>query len=195
MICSILLPTRKRVERLKRCLDSLSTTAKVENYEVLLAIDNDDEEMIRAIPFFNNPPVRYTIAPRGSGWMALDKRNDELSSIARSLWLWMMNDDVTIEGYGWDEQLKTIPTTGVLVQPQTMKLGGSTYSNLEWTCFPIFPKGCLEKLGKSLHGLNPADQGIWEFLVKTHGWKTHHLKGITANHQRDSDDKIAQHRL
>lgn len=194
MICSILLPTRKRVARLKRCLDSLAATADSNSYEVLLDIDDDDEETFAEIAYLKSlPHVKLHFSKRGNGWFGLDARMDRLSAMACGSWLWIMNDDATVEGSGWDRQLEDLTTSTTLVQPEIMKLGGSTYLRPDWTSFPIFPKGCLSRMNSSLESLSPSDKGLWSFLVKQHGWSTYYLSGISVNHQRDSDSDILRH--
>ncbi len=192
MIASILIPTRKRVERLRKCLRSLQQTSSPGSHEVWLAVDDDDAETLSAIPGLQSDfPVNCIIGKR-IGWQRLSEHFDQLSDLSTGVWSWIMNDDATIEGSHWDTQLSSIPTSGFIVQSETMRLGGSRYHRPDWTAFPLVPRLCWKKYATSCP--TPADLCLWELLVKENGWKTVYLTGVTANHQRDADAEIERHR-
>lgn len=193
LVCSILLPTRGRIQKLERCLKSIYASANPSNYEVLLAIDDDDAESRRN---FGELERKYEniyafISPRGNGWRDLHKRYTELATKASAPWIWMFNDDCEILGQGWDMQLVQIPKQGVIVHPEFNHLNASVYSNDATGAFPIVPNGCWKDFGFDAIG-DPPDKFLNDVCAQF-GWKPSFLKGITVYHERILDETMSTH--
>lgn len=195
-LVSILIPTRRRTVKLHNCLRSIYETASSSNFDIWLKVDDDDEPTIRFLNEFSafNPNVHYIIGPRMSGYNSVDLFYSQLSDKAQGAWVWLLNDDATIVGSGWDGMLKEVPLQGVMVQPYCYRLNQSLYCLRDWTAFPVVPNGCWNKLGSELIP-RPADSGLYELLVKRNGWTPHHLPGITVSHQREVDETLTADRL
>lgn len=194
MICAIMLPSRARPDRLHTTIRSVfETVADPAEIEVLLRLDNDDQVMMsRLAEFEAYPQTRIIIGDRERGYASLGDFYDQLANATKATWLWVMNDDAIITGKGWDEKLKTVPTTGFIVQPWLHQLGPSKYYENEGGAFPVFPNGSWrpywEKFG------DPIDTEIDDLLRKRLGWKTHFLPDIGVVHDRDNDEQLAAHR-
>lgn len=193
MICSVLIPSRARPERLIRTIESIQKAARTEDYEVLLRLDDDDKDTVSR-ELDRRARVRVVTGPRMRGYPDLNVFYTQLSDVARGLWVWIMNDDATVSGQGWDVLLRKVPTTGVIAQPEFHKLNRSMYPRNEGGAFPLVPNGCWKSFGWTAIQ-DPADSRLDELLRGQHGWTTHFLAGITVHHQRDADEALWQHRL
>jgi hypothetical protein len=114
---SVMIPTRKRIDMLKKSIDSLVDNASsVDGIDILLAVDNDDEitnEFLQKelVPYLNGKDV----AMRAFGFDRLGYRNlHEYSNfLARESfgeWLLLWNDDAVMKTKDWD--LKIMEYTG-----------------------------------------------------------------------------------
>ena len=91
---SILLPTRKRVETLKKSVESLIKKAKdPKSLQFLFAIDDDDIDTIKFLKTTNYPnQVVLTFKPMG--YENIHRYNNSLALYAKGKWLMFFNDDV-----------------------------------------------------------------------------------------------------
>lgn len=194
LVCSVLIPSRARPDRLMKTIQSLHGTAQPSRFEILLRFDDDDLETLKrrheAEEYRN---VRVIVGKRQDGYARLNHFYAELADIARSPWVWIMNDDVVVKGARWEAKLAEVPTEGFIVQPEHYQLGGSLYSGCEGTAFPIVPNGIWKRFGWAVMD-NPVDTRLDDLLRKENGWKTHFLDGITVVHDRDPDDILEKHR-
>jgi hypothetical protein len=196
MIVSILVATRKRLGRLARTLHSIYETASLDNFEILLRADDDDLETVGSLPSIvkKYQQVKYIVGPRYDGYASHPVFMDELASIAKGEWCFFLDDDSTIIGKGWDEQLKDVPKTGKIVHPEFYQLGPSKYGS--GSCVPVaicVPTRCWLTLGWDKM-VFPIDASL-QSLLESHGWENHFLTGITSYHDRDNGDQLAQHRM
>ena len=187
MICSCLIPSRGRFDQLVRAVNSLrATAASVNNFEVLIRLDDDDvasTSRIAEVESLCN--VKVLVGPTFEGYSSIDPIFlTELAKIAVAPWCWILNDDMTIEGGKWDEKLMQIPTTGYIVQTEFFRLNQSVYHLCEGGNFPCVPTRCWEIFGWE-RLLFPSDTGLDQLLRIKNGWKTWFLPGITAWHQRN----------
>lgn len=193
MICSVLIPSRKRVDRLKKTIESIiATTTEV---EIIVRADIDDKETVDFLKeaYDKKYVDTYIVGERKNGWYSICDFYQEMVHVSRGTWILVMNDDCTVEGHGWDEKLKSIPANGVMVYPEIHVLGGSTYTNDVGGPFPIVPNKCWEQYG--FETIPPVvDLGLYELLVKEHNWNIAFIKGMTGNHQRDNDQQLEAHR-
>ena len=197
MICSVLIPTRTRPKRLRRTIQSIiDTAANIDDIEICVRIDDDDAATLTIRSELLNDDrvqVQVIVGPRLNGYASLSTFYDELVEIAYGDWLFIMNDDAHIVGTGWDEQLRALPTTGVIAQPEIYQLGESRYPRCEGGAFPVVPNGCWLELGHTALGVN-VDTWLDTVLRRDAGWRTEFLAGIEVVHERDDDAALAVHR-
>lgn len=182
IICSVLLPSRGRPLGLIKAITSINETCThPKQIEIIVLLDDDDELLSDAHSLIKDiPNVTVLVSPRSS----LTRMCGQAAQNCKGDWIITMNDDATIIGDGWDEQLKDFPTTGVVLQPEIYQLNASTYPNATRTGFPWFPNGCWKTFGCAGNFLpSPEDYAVCE-LAERHGWKIDFLKGITVYHER-----------
>lgn len=192
--CAVLIPSRARPDRLKKTLDSVFATVNdVANIEVILRFDDDDKATLDCLEDFKKyPETQIIIGPRKAGWATLNLFYEEMAAVAKSTWIWVMNDDAFFEGKDWDLKLAEVPTTGFLVQPELYQLGFSKYYDVEGGAFPVMPNLCWKQWVEIIP--DPIDIKIDELLRIQNGWQSYFLKGIGVIHERDSDEELAAHR-
>jgi len=196
LLCSIILPTRRRLEKLSKMVASFAGSADPSRFDMRIKIDGDDSETINGLAeIIRNAPfdILATIAPRGNGWADLHWWDNELSSQSNAKWVWIINDDMTLEGKDWDKLLDLIPLTGFIVQPEIHRLGGSTYLRTHGGPFPIVPNGSWKQFGMTIID-EPPDTSLDQLLRVKNGWQTKWLEGIGFWHQRDEDSVLEAHR-
>ena len=147
---SILLPTRKRVETLKKSVESLIRKAKdPKSLQFLFAIDDDDTNTIKFLKTTNYPnQVVLTFKPMG--YENIHRYNNSLALHAKGKWLMFFNDDAIMTTQNWDGKIMDRRSNFrvLKVREQT----GHPYA-----IFPIFPRDWFMLLDHiSLHGQNDA---------------------------------------
>ena len=188
-IVSILIPTRGRANRLLKTLASLRETASsLDNYEVILRVDEDDEETQFAD--FNSDEMRHMLIRERVGYGRLGEMYDEMAAMAQAPWIWIMNDDCEVKGRGWDTQIKDYSFERVIFQPEFYQLNQSVYRGGGYT-FPVVPNGCWRIAGNLKE---PVDAYLDQLLRVDNGWKVKLLEGITVSHVRDNDSTLEEHR-
>ncbi len=189
-----MIPTRKRLDRLKRTLERLHATATGDDYDILLRIDRDDDESVKFCREnfgMHNNRTRTFIGDRLKGYGSLDEAfYKQLEIEAQTPWVWIAGDDMIVSG-DWLGELRKVPLTGYIVQPEISKLGLSTYPKAEAQAFPIFPRFCWKPFSPEFP--KPFDTVGHEILIKN-GWKTWFLPGVTMWHQRPDEKELAEHR-
>lgn len=196
MICSCLIPSRARINRLFAAIHTIRESAADQNsFEILLRLDEDDADSLKyraTLEQFSN--VRIFIGPRHQGYQSLETIfYTELAAIAKGAWCWFLLDDVIFGGRDWDRKLAQVPTKGFIVQPEIFRLGGSTYRNSEGGNFPCAPTKSWERFGWN-RVERPVDLELDILLRIKNGWKTHFLSGITCWHLEDDQEKLEKHR-
>lgn len=103
---TFLIPTRKRVESLKKCLNSiLINTYNLENIEIILGVDDDDfETMNFDLSYYkkNKINISIIIMNRFSGYEDQPKRLIEMITHSKNDFLIHFADDMEIETKNWD---------------------------------------------------------------------------------------------
>ena len=100
---SLLLPTRKRINLLTDCINSIVNNCESkDNFEILFAIDPDDNEMIEYIKKFDQCNFQYLIMEIRYGYGKLNEYVNRLCQIAKGDLLWLFNDDAEILTKDWD---------------------------------------------------------------------------------------------
>lgn len=141
---SVLLPTRKRFDLLNKCISSLIESAKnfKDNVEILLAMDIDDSETISKVCLkykdFNN--IKIVITPR-YGYKYMHKYVNLLCSVSSGDWLFLFNDDATMESKDWDLEVLKYNGNFCIVNPS---VSNGTFGGMP---FPIIPKEWFDIVG------------------------------------------------
>jgi hypothetical protein len=113
MFCSFLLPSRGRPLGLIKTILSINEATKFyDEIEMLIRLDDDDptanpsfiEDIIREARFH----VDVKVGPRGEGYVHLHYFINEMASRAKGRWLWLFNDDSTVETKQWDYVLRGV---------------------------------------------------------------------------------------
>lgn len=200
MICSVLIPSRGRPERLRKTIQSISDTSSKANVQILVRFDDDDDASLKIVDQLLRDGIGVVVGPRKFGYPSLGEFYLELAQAARGAWIWIMNDDAYVTGppkaraRTWDEMLRAIPRTGFIVQPECYQLGFSKYWNSEGGAFPIVPNGCWRDVGAEFAGGAAVDTWLDQLLRVQTGWQTRFLEGVAVVHDRDTDDVLAKHR-
>ncbi len=192
-LVSLMIPSRKRVISLIRTLTNITKTASGEDYQIVIRFDDDDLESVQQIEAMESafPEAKCFIGPRLDGYASLDKDFlRELEEKSDATWVWIGGDDMVVEG-DWMTELRKVPTTGYIVQPEISKLRESVYPRAEAQAYPIFPRFCWKQYANSFPV--PFDVN-GHILLKQNGWETWFLNGVTMWHQRPPETEIAEHR-
>lgn len=209
MICSILIPSRMRPEKLEKMLESIYSSTNSERFEVLVRLHKNDAKTIGSFmgpldeedflidnpvwktdgvydgqfgaKFFIDEPMEYKDLYLMYGFLA---------SKARGEWLWILNDDNEIEadlGCDWVDQLARVPQEGFMVQPEYTWCNESRYERQEGGPFPCIPRDCWKKfIGHNFP--SPVDGGLYRLLCEEKGWQTRFLDGVNMRHWRDAEE-------
>lgn len=181
MICSVLIPSRFKFDRLVQCIESINKSAGGHDFEIVVRFHNDDKKSVNRIGelsrFVN---VRMIFGETFQGYNSLNIFAEELEDAAQGDWHWHMNDDMTVMGEGWDEQLILMPAN-VLVQPEIHQLGDEIYYKDRCGPAPIYHKTSC-KLFRPL-GPGGPDVQIWDSLVNKNNFEVRFLNGIGVWHR------------
>lgn len=182
MICSVILPSRGRPYGLHVALNSLTRTPDQPNeIEVIVGLDEDDTITLPRLSEFNcYPNTTILVNPREPVSVMCYK----MVSRAKGDWILFFNDDASLIGSSWDKELARHPKTGVILQPEIHRLGGSTYFRDSGSAFPFFPKSFWDQVvvGERMN-LDPVDTGL-PTEAKRRGWTIDFVKGLTVFHDR-----------
>ena len=188
LIVSALIPTRKRVKRLINTLASLRACCDdPDSMEILLRVDDDDLETIFHLPKLTDEfGVRVQVGPRNKGYDSMGEFITELSDLALAPWVFIIDDDATVEGCGFDRQLRKVSLTDHHVATcEFYKLNQSVYRG----ALPvgmIVPNKCWNLYSIGIV-YSPVDEFLRGLLVNDHGWKVDLLPGLTYHHEWDED--------
>jgi hypothetical protein len=215
MLCSVLVPSRARFERLCKTIDSVfETAADPSRVEVIVRLDDDDQDSLNgAAELSEVPNVHFITGPRLGGYAALPLFYDAMSEVAKGEWVWILNDDAFIgrasdhgpgpraeqlkaqPGRAWDDQLADVPVGwNVIIQAELYRLGGSGYWNHEGSAFPIVAKGRWKELGEP-QMRNPVDTWLDRLIRDKHHGRTIFLEDVAVVHERDNDAVLEEHRI
>lgn len=158
---SVLLPTRGRPAAMIASVRSLLEKAdRLEDVEVLVAVDPDDPESARAgtrlAKMYGTARVSAWTAPERYGYRQLHRYVNFLASESTMDWLMVWNDDATMLTQGWDRQ----------VRKQASNLYGRAEKVLWPECnhaqggnlFPIWPSSWYHLLG---HASLSPNVDVW----------------------------------
>jgi hypothetical protein len=159
-LISILIPTRKRISMLARCIQSFELlTAHPDQIELIFRIDSDDTETIK---FINEYPftiaTKQIIADRGNGYGDLHIMHNQMTYIADGKWMFAFNDDIYVATYGWDLKIKECENEFCIMwqdcyipSNSPAANGRAKVSNIDfrtdWVGNPIYPKKLFDIWG------------------------------------------------
>jgi hypothetical protein len=163
---SVLLPSRKRLGFLLRCIKSLRDTASSQNnFEICLRIHRDDRETIQALPqILGLCTVRVVIGLQHNGYNDLNWFYQEAEAISRGSWMWVMNDDIVCQSKNWDKLVLGLTPDRVAI-PKDYYLGESLYKDDEHNPFMFWPRRYWQKFGMKQF-IPQFDQKLWELREK-----------------------------
>ena len=105
-LVSVLLPTRGRVAHLERSLKSLAETIDQKvRAEIIVRCDDDDLETKRWLEAHSKTWSLLLHGPRGQGYADLHLMYDDMCRMSRGQFLFMWNDDNTMQTTGWDLEI------------------------------------------------------------------------------------------
>lgn len=192
MTISAIIPTRKRLLRLIKTLESLrDMISEKSQWEAVLRVDDDDHETILGFPQQNWPNVKMITAAR-RGYINMPSYVADCLDHATGQWCFLIDDDCWIYGpEKMDDLLAKVPTENHVAQCEFYHLGHSMYGS--GSCGPngmIFPN--TPELRERMHEKSgSADDMIKNFYLGR-GYKLQLLPGLTYRHNRDSEEVLAQ---
>lgn len=98
---SVLIPTRRRLDRLETLLRSFEDTRSASS-ELVFRVDRDDED---TIDFLTLHRQRFLVGPRGNGYADMPHFFNELAQFAHGDVLMCGNDDMVFRSHDWDRRL------------------------------------------------------------------------------------------
>lgn len=200
-LVSAIIPTRKRLLRLIKTVESMRNRAdNPDCIEFVLKIDEDDMETQLGFPWHKFPTARKVISPRGRGYVEMGRFVTEALNAATGKWGFLIDDDCWIYREsaevtrGWDTLLREVPDRA-LAQCEFYHLGGSLYG--PGSCGvvgPIFPMEVWKNSGIA-ELPSPADDSLCGYFVRTLHYPVHLLKGYIYRHNRDTEEQLAAQAL
>lgn len=144
MLASVILPSRRRPEKLRAALQSVIDTAvSPENVELLVRLDSDDRDTLFLLEEIAavHEEIHFIVGPRYEGYASAGKFWNELARQARGDWCLTFNDDAIMLDPGWDEALLAYDPRlkeNLILHPR------DNYNN---TSFPILSSHVYEIFG------------------------------------------------
>jgi hypothetical protein len=150
MKISVLCPTRKNVESLKRSLDSILTNQSGNNQiDIQLGVDDDDGETISFLSQLpTDSPIKWHSFPR-MGYEKIHLYFDYLARKAQGEYLFFINDDAYITSKNWDSYLEPYTEKFKVILPHITNIAvdGKVYEGFSFTLF-IAPVKWLDVVGR-----------------------------------------------
>ena len=147
MKISVLLPTRNRVERVKKSLNSLyDTVSDVNILEVFLGLDFDDPSLDElknmVLDDFKDFNIIFCISDIRHGYFNLHEYYNMMVKKASGDWIFIWGDDSYIITEDWDKLVKPYENKFILLSPKVKER-----PKYPGTMFPIIPKLWADTLG------------------------------------------------
>lgn len=137
---SVVLPSRKRPDMLKRSLNSLigNSVGLISQIEVLVAYDPDDFQTWDAALHSDFVIVKGWCAPGRYGYGGIANYYPPLLQRAQGEWVLFWGDDAIMQTPGWDDIVRSCP-------PSVLYTRGNPDGH---NCFPIVHMDILETVGR-----------------------------------------------
>jgi len=157
-LIAVLIPTRGRVNRLERCLNSFNKKTKnKEKIELIVKIDNDDLDTLDFLKNYKSEiDLKIIVSEREDGYGSLHKFYNEMANASNAEYLYIYNDDIWMDTDGWEEIVQkysgehfVILAHNTYVQDGAPKIQ-STGTNVftpNYNGNPIFPRKILDICG------------------------------------------------
>jgi glycosyltransferase involved in cell wall biosynthesis len=108
-LITISIVTRKQVNELRRCINSLidNSDKSVNNFEIIVKVDYDDYETIDFIREFNNENINisFIISSRQNGYPSLHEFFNDMFGMARGKYVAILSSDSPILTPNWNTLL------------------------------------------------------------------------------------------
>jgi hypothetical protein len=186
ILTSTMIPSYKRPALLIGAIDSFRKTAtNPDQHEAIVRLSEKDPQAERTQKalhaMFDNCQV--IIGKQMGGYVALGLYYTEMLPLVNGEWINIWDDDMTIEGVGWDEKLKKAPHRSMVVC-ERYQLGPNIYdpgsldgSGTGW----FFHYKTWQEVGEKEVGYPPDGYGV--NLSRRLSWPAHRLEGTILNHQ------------
>lgn len=179
---SIVLPTRKRVEKLNETLYSILSLANPDevNFEIIVKVDFDDIDTIDYIKNWENTfeNVTFIINSRRGGWLNMVDYVENMIDIAKGKWILNINDDMLFKTKNWNTIL-----SNYLKEFKIYFINTNGYRQ----SFPIYPKKIKDILGHISHH-NQIDTYLYT-LSKNTGIEDY-IEDIFLEHDLELQDEV-----
>lgn len=189
-ICSIILPSFKRIGRLLKCIASINESCDhPELIEFCVRLQTNDPYTLENLPvlFKAAPTARFVIGHPYGGYRDNHLHFRDAYQIALGEWTWLMNDDCTVSGKGWDTRLRLRDhRERAFLTPLIHKLGASTYEKDEDCGAILVPRAFIPP-----EIAMPPDRSIRNQL-RLRGF-SHDFLDVTFHHDRDNDQALKEH--
>lgn len=139
---SLILPTRKRVKKLSRLLDSIKKTTKYLNrLEIILFVDEDDPESQKITD--RDLVINIIVGQRG---LTMGRITRTCYQASRGRWIMLLNDDVIFRTRNWDVSVRL--AFNKYDDEILLVYGNDLFQREKMASFPIFTRTVAEILGK-----------------------------------------------
>lgn len=104
-VCSILLPSRNRVQALQAAIDNfLGTASDPSQVEIIVRIHDDDEGTLE---WAKNRPkgIRVIVGDTDDSYGSMSDYANCMAAVSKGDWLWPAPDDGCVRTQGWDRIL------------------------------------------------------------------------------------------
>ena len=135
-----MLPTRKRMNYVKKSISSLVSTANdINNFEVNFIFDEDDIETIEEFKKWEKN-INYTFQVTNRlGYHNMHKYYNMMATVARGKWFFLWNDDSEMVSKDWDKVILGYGDKVCIINPQNLSC--MEYTVRHNKCMqPVFPR-------------------------------------------------------
>ena len=145
---SVLMPTRGRFDIFLKSINSLyENSSDVNNFEILIAVDNDDVETIEKITEVLKPNM-FMYNYERHFYKGLHNYYNDLSTKSNGDSLLLWNDDALMNSKNWDlEIIESHKDDQFLVLNPKVDTMLDVWDKPGWVLFPIIPRKWLEITG------------------------------------------------
>jgi len=189
MLCSVLIASRKRFDKLTDCIKSIYAHANLYvPFEVIVRFHKSDSEArdrCTELDEFDGP-LSAIWGEDLDGYESLGTFYHELIQASIGKWCWHLNDDMVVmsaSGSKWNERLNEVIGRNVLVQPEIHQLNNSVYVFDKAGPAPIHPREALGDLLLQPSTGGAVDAAIYRELVEKRHFPVRFLEGIGVHHQ------------
>jgi hypothetical protein len=191
---AVLLPTRGRTDSLTRSVSSIIENATApDRLELLFGFDDDDavgQDHFAAViqPDLDSKDISYqALSFESMGYEGLNRYYNTLSQSADADWLFVWNDDATMDTQGWDDVVRSYDGQFVLLKVHT-------HNEHPYSIFPIVPRTWVDLLGVlSRHQLIDAEISqnayMLDIMQIVDITVTHEQSELTGKHDETSQRK------